>query len=154
MFKLKKRPVAWPVQRYFMANITYKTWIKITIWALVIHIVLIAISILEVFIYSLFKPNQEENFYTEHAQLTGPYISIIFGFIIFYFVAKYLSKKITRKKKIIIALFLPIIYTILDFIMVQYSGVNWNQHLLIFSISALAKLTGSFLGAFHSPRDT
>lgn len=130
-----------------MNKITYKTWLKITVWALVIHIILIILSVLEVFIYSLISPNHENSFYKEHAELTGPYISIFFGFFIFYFVARYLSKNFTSKK-IILALSLPIIYTIMDFIMVHYSGVNWNDHITIFIISFLAKTFGSVIGTF------
>lgn len=131
-----------------MNRITYKTWLTITVWALVIHIILIALSILEVFIYSLSNPNHDDNFYTEHAELTGPYISIFFGFILFYLVARFLSIKFDSRK-IIIALALPIIYTIMDFLMVHYSGVNWNEHITIFIISALVKSLGSILGTFY-----
>jgi len=130
-----------------MSKISYKTWLKITVWALVIHIMLIVLSILEVFIYSLINPNHEDSFYTNHAELTGPYISIFFGFIIFYFVASYLSRTLTIKK-IIIALSLPIIYTIMDFLMVHYSGVIWKDHITIFIISFLVKTLGSVLGTF------
>lgn len=131
-----------------MNKITYKTWLRITVWALVIHIILIVLSILEVFIYSLINPNHESSFYKEHAELTGPYISIFFGFIIFYLVARLISKNFT-KNKIVIALGLPIIYTIMDFIMVHYSGVNWKEHIIVFIISALVKISGSVLGTFY-----
>lgn len=129
-------------------EITYKTWLKIFVWAILIHITLIVLSVLEVFIYSLFKPNQEDSFYTEHAELTGPYISIFFGFFIFYFVARYLSKDFTRNK-IVFALSLPIIYTIIDFLIVHYSGVDWNNHMIIFTISFFVKVLASFLGVFR-----
>jgi len=127
---------------------TFKTWLKIIGWAILIHIILIAISVLEVFIFSLFKPDQENSFYTEHAELPGPYISIFFGFILFYLVARSLSKKITENK-LFIALALPIIYTIMDFLMVNFSGVNWGEHILIFAISAIVKVSASFLGVYY-----
>lgn len=131
-----------------MNKITYKTWLTSTVWALIIHVILIVLSILEVFIYSLINPNHEDSFYREHAELTGPYISIFFGFFLFYFAAKYLSGKFNRNK-LFIALSLPIIYTIMDFLMVHYSGVNWKEHITIFIISAIVKTLGSILGAFQ-----
>lgn len=130
-----------------MNNFTFKTWLRITAWALAIHIILIAISILEVFIYSLLYPIQEQEYYSEHAQLTGPYISIFFGFFIFYLVARFLTKNL-QKNKLSIALLLPAIYTLMDFLIVHFSGVNWKEHLPIFLISALVKTMGSVLGAF------
>jgi len=128
-------------------EISFKTWLKIFLWAIIIHIILIVLSVLEVFIYSLFNPNLENSFYTEHAELTGPYISIFFGFFIFYFVARSLSKNLVRNK-IVIAFSLPIIYTIMDFLMVHYSGVNWDDHMVVFAISFFVKVLASFLGVF------
>lgn len=129
-------------------KITHKTGLKIFFWSIVIHIILIVLSVLEVFIFSLFKPGQDDSFYAEHATLTGPYISIFFGFFIFYFVARFLSRNIDQKK-IVIALALPVIYTILDFLMVHFSGVNWDDQLLIFTISFLVKVLASILGVFY-----
>lgn len=131
-----------------MDKVTTGTWLKLTFWALIIHVILIALSILEVFMYSLIKPNQENSFYTEHAELSGPYISIFFGFILFYFITRFLSKRFT-KNKIVIALSLPFIYTIMDFVMVHYSGVNWKEHFVIFFVSFAIKTLGSLLGAFY-----
>lgn len=126
-------------------------WLKIVGWALLIHIILIAISFLEVFIYSLFKPGQEESFYQEHAQLTAPYVSLIFGFFLFFFVLRMFARK-RFDQRIAIALGLPIVYTITDFIIVQWAGVNWSEHLLIFMVSAFFKLLGALLGAWSVKR--
>jgi len=115
--------------------------------ALAIHIILIILSVIEVFIYSKVNPNLENSFYRDHAEVSGPYISMFFGIIIFYFVARLLSKKLT-KNKITIALALPIIYTIMDFLMVHYSGVIWEDHIAVFVLSFLVKTIGSLLGVF------
>lgn len=130
-----------------MAIITFKTWLKITVWALAIHIILIILTIIEVFIYSIINPNHEDSFYRDHVEVSGPYISIFFGFILFYFVTRLLSKKFIRNK-ILIALSLPIIYTIMDFLMVHFSGVYWQEHFIIFIISFIVKTLGSLLGVF------
>ena len=130
-----------------MINFSKLPWLKITGWAVLLHVILIVLSIIEVFIYSLVNSGHEHSFYEEHAKFSGPYISIFFGFILFYFVVRFLSKKIIDKKWGI-ALSLPIIYTIMDFLMVHFAGVDWSEHFMIFMVSFLVKMTGAFLGAY------
>ncbi len=132
-----------------MNSLSKLPWLKIIGWAILIHIILIVISILEVFIYSQINSGHEHSFYEEHAKISGPYISIIFGFILFFFVARLLAKS-RQDKKFIIALLLPFIYTILDFLMLHFSGVDWAEHFWIFTISFLFKTLGAVLGAFST----
>ena len=57
-------------------------WLKLIGWAILSHIILIAISFIEVFIYSIIvNPGQEESVYNEHAAQSAPYVAIIFGFL-------------------------------------------------------------------------
>ena len=122
-------------------------WWKIIGWAILIHVILIALSILEVFIYAQIHPGHEHSFYEDHAKVSGPYISIIFGFILFFFITRYFTK--TRLDiKYLIAILLPVVYTIKDFLIVHFSGVDWGEHFWIFTISFLIKTLGAFLGAF------
>ena len=51
-------------------------------------IVLVILSFLEVAVYSyLINPGQEQSVYEAHANTSAPYISGIFGFIVFFFVS-------------------------------------------------------------------
>ena len=62
--------------------------------AVLTMITLVIISILEVALYSyVINPGQEFSVYEEHAQFSAPYISGIFGFIIFFLIARYWKKK-------------------------------------------------------------
>lgn len=130
-----------------MNKLSSKTWLKIVLWAIAIHVILIVISIAEVFVYSLINPGLENAAYADHATISGPYISMIFGFILFFLITKSLCKDRTTGK-LAIALTFPVIYTILDFIIVHFSGVNWKEHLTVFIISFGVKTAGAFLGAF------
>ena len=57
-------------------------------------ITLVLISFAEVAVYSyLINPGQQESVYEAHANDSAPYISGIFGFIIFFLVARYWKKK-------------------------------------------------------------
>ncbi len=122
-------------------------WLRIILWAVLIHVILISISIFEVFLYSLLNPGLDNSLYEEHAKFSAPYVSIIFGLFIFILVLRHLGKK-RIQQRFKIALVLPIIYTIKDFAIVHMSGVNWDEHLIIFLISFLVKMAGAFIGAF------
>lgn len=122
-------------------------WLKIIGWALLIHIILIALSILEVVIFStLIEPAQEPAYYEQHAQITAPYISIIFGIILFFFISRLLVKK-RYKKRILIGLILPAIYIIIDLVFLLLSDTDWGQQYLIFMISFITKTLASYIGA-------
>jgi hypothetical protein len=62
--------------------------------AILTMITLVIISFLEVAVYSyLINPGQEQSVYEAHAEVSAPYISGIFGFTIFFLVARYWKKK-------------------------------------------------------------
>lgn len=126
-------------------------WLRMTGWALLIHVILIVISILEVFIYSLIRPSESESFYEKHAELTAPYVSLIFGFFIFFFVLRMFARN-RFGQRFNITLAIVAIYTITDFVIVQWAGVNWKEHLLIFTLSAVFKAFGGLLGAWSIKR--
>ena len=57
-------------------------------------IALVIISILEVALYSyVVNPGQEQSIYDAHAEFSAPYISGVFGFIVFFLIARYWKKK-------------------------------------------------------------
>lgn len=137
-----------------MINKTKMPWLKIILWgAIGIHLILILLSILEVAIYSLvINPGKEESFYTEHAETTAPYVSIIFGVIIFYFVAKSIAKnnlQIWKK----IGIWLALVYILTDFGILYFSSTNWSEMYLVLILSALTKLLSSYLGAMSAKKE-
>lgn len=123
-------------------------WLRIIGWAMLVHIILIAISIVEVAVYSMIiNPNQEQLIYEQHAQLTAPFISIFFGIILFFFISRVLTKKRYKKRKLIGIAF-PLIYIILDLLILILSQTNWSKLYLVFIISFLTKILASYFGAF------
>ena len=121
-------------------------WIKILVWAVIIHILLIAVTIAEVFVFSGYiQPNKGEQFYQEHVRGIAPYVAIIIGFILIFFVAKRLFRKIENNGKWI-GVLLAIAYIIIDMIILQISSVNWSEHYPIFLVSFLTKLIAGYLG--------
>ncbi len=109
-------------------------------------ITLVMISFLEVAVYSyLINPGQEQSVYESHANSSAPYISGIFGFIVFFLVVRYWKKKeYANVSKL--AILYPLTYVLLDIIIITAAGVKWSDFILIFAIANAAKILGSFLG--------
>jgi len=122
-------------------------WKWIIGWAVLIHVILIAASIVEVIIYAYaVNPGQPELIYEQHAQLTAPWVSIIGGLFLFFLVARKLSKNRFEQRKVI-GLALPALYIILDVGMLLMSDVNWGEDYMIFVISFSSKTLASYVGA-------
>lgn len=114
--------------------------------AMLTMIVLVLISFLEVALYSYFiNPGQETSVYEAHANFSAPYISGIFGFIVFFLVARYWTKKEYQNLLKLIFLF-PLTYVLLDIIIITAAGAKWSDFILIFAIANTAKFLGSYLG--------
>lgn len=115
--------------------------------AVLVMATLVVISIIEVTIYSyLINPGHESSFYEEHAQYSAPYISGIFGFVVFFFIARYWTNKgyddVSR-----LAWLFPLTYVLLDLvIVVSAGGVEWSSFIWIFVSANAAKFLGCYLG--------
>ncbi|PCH66468.1 MAG: hypothetical protein COC01_07915 [Bacteroidetes bacterium] len=122
-------------------------WLKIIGWAVLIHVILIALSILEVAVYAmLIDPGHEESFYQAHAEISAPYISIFFGIPLFNFVARLLAKN-KPGKELIIGLGLPNAYIVMDIIMLIFAEVNWAENYVVLGVSFTSKILASYVGA-------
>ncbi len=120
--------------------------LKLTGLALLTMITLVIISFIEVAVYSyLINPGQAEGVYEAHAQFSAPFISGIFGFIIFFLVAGYWKKKGYQNLLKLVLLF-PAIYVLIDIIIITSAGVSWAEFYLIFILANAAKFLGSYLG--------
>ena len=115
--------------------------------AILTMIALVIISILEVTLYSyVINPGQEIIVYKAHAQFSAPFISGIFGFIVFFLIARHWKKKEYHNVFKLIILF-PLTYVLLDIVVLLLAGtVQWSDFILIFILANGAKFLGSFLG--------
>lgn len=110
-------------------------------------ITLVIISILEVTLYSyVINPGHEMSVYEAHAKVSAPYISGIFGFIVFFLVARHWTKKQYPNVFRLVILF-PLIYVLLDISIITMEGTTqWSDFILIFILANSAKFLGSYLG--------
>jgi hypothetical protein len=114
--------------------------------AILTMIILVSISILEVAVYShLINPGQEITVYETHASQSAPYVSGIFGFIIFFLVARFWNQKKYDNIASLVLLF-PLTYVLIDIIVLVLADVKWADFLVIFLIANSAKFLGCFLG--------
>lgn len=122
------------------------TLLKLIGLAILTMATLVIISILEVAIYSyIINPGHDMSVYDAHAQTTAPYISGIFGFIIFFLVARYWKQKEYPDLFKLIILF-PVIYILLDTVVLLLAGIQWSEFIVIFILANGAKFLGSYLG--------
>jgi hypothetical protein len=123
------------------------TILKLTGLAILTMITLVIISVLEVTLYSYFvNPGHDVSIYEAHAESSAPFISGIFGFIIFFLVARYWKKKRYPDLFKLIILF-PLIYVLLDIVVLLLAGTGqWSNFILIFIFANGAKFLGSYLG--------
>jgi len=115
--------------------------------AILSMLILIIISIIEVTIYSyVVNPGQTISVYEEHAEFSAPYISGIFGFIVFFLIARYWKKKAFENLPKLLIIF-PLIYVLLDLTILTIDGrVQWSSFILVFMLANGAKFLGSYLG--------
>jgi hypothetical protein len=122
-----------------------KFWLMVTGLALLLHITLIILSIIEVAIYSFaVMPGRDEAFYEEHANVSGPWVSGIFGFILTFLIVRWFIKKYSERY-LTFAIAFPLVYILLDVLILLPFQINWEEHLPVLLMANGAKLLGAVL---------
>lgn len=123
-------------------------WIKIVAAAVFIEVALVALSILEVFVWSSLQyPQPGMPACTAHANLIGPPLSAIFGALFMYlFTANYIKKN--RENRLVYAIGLPTAYLIVDVAILLFYPINWLEHLPILVAASAPKYGGALLAYY------
>lgn len=125
-----------------------KFWLKLIGVALLVHIILITLSILEVAFYSyLIEPGKEESFYSEHANQSGPWVSAIAGSVLMFFLVKRYIRRFSDRH-FTYALMLPVIYLVMDILILVAANVNVLDHITVMALAGGVKLLAA-LGAYY-----
>jgi hypothetical protein len=104
-----------------------RTILKALFGAVLLHIALIATSILEVFVYSmLIDPGMDQKYYEHHAELSGPWISAIFGSLYIFLIVRFFVKR-NEKHHSLYAISTPVIYLVIDLIIVGFYITDWAK---------------------------
>lgn len=115
-------------------------------------VVLVVISIIEVTVYSyLINPGQDVSVYDAHAQVSAPWVSGIFGFVIFFFVVRHWSMRKSEGVLRLTILF-TLAYVTLDVIILFVYGVNWADFYATFIFANGVKFLGGLTAHYFYHR--
>ena len=123
-------------------------WLKLIGVALLLHVALIALSIIEVAIYSyMVSPGHDKEFYSEHANQSGPWVSAIFGSLFMFLLVRRFIKRFSQQH-LAYAIWLPVIYITIDFILLLVSGYEFKDLNSQFVLAKAAKVIAVLLAYF------
>ena len=113
--------------------------------AILTMITLVSISFIEVAIFSIIQPGNEQAFYEAHTKISAPWISGIFGFIVFFLVVRYWAKKSYSELYTLVILY-PTAYALLDLsILLIIGNIEWSTFYITFILANGAKYAGSLV---------
>ncbi len=123
-------------------------WWKVLGTALLLHVILIALSIITVFVYSMvINPGHPASFYEEFALKASPYVSMIGGAVfVWLFVVRLNRHKLVNP--FVIGIALPLIYIVIDVILIMASTFDLLSNLKTLVVSSLIKLSAGAAAAY------
>ena len=125
---------------------TKNRWLLIVPAAIAVMIANVAIHILYMVAYSyLINPGQDAAHYQAHAQLSGPYSSIVAGIPLMLLVCRWLGKKFAAEFSVTAALLVWLVYFLIDLTVVLVAGALAGMALL-FVISFATKFAAAYFG--------
>lgn len=123
-------------------------WLKLLGVVLLLHITLIALSILEVAIYSyLINPGHDNDFYSAHAMESGPWVSVIFGSAFCFLLVRRYMKRFSHDQ-LTYAIALPVVYIIIDLLLMVAAGASITSLVSVYLLSNGIKLLASLAAYF------
>lgn len=123
-----------------------RTWLQIVVAALLLHVALILISVVEVFIYSIaIVPGKDQTFYSSHAEVSGPWVSGIFGFILIFLLVRRFIKR-HSENHLLFTIGFPTVYIMIDLVILLAWGVDWSDLRPVIFLANGTKMLAAFLG--------
>jgi len=123
-------------------------WLRAILGAALAEAGQIGAALVWVAIYSyLINPGQPMSVYEQHAQLSGPWVSIIAGFVIFYAASRWIARSVPT------ALALFAIFVAIDGLLLVALSSGLSATLLALAGASYAsKLAACYLGGRHGRR--
>ncbi len=120
-------------------------WIRAVGGALLAEAAQIAAAFAWVAIYSYaINPGQPVSVYQQHAQDSGPWVSIVAGFVIFYLVSRWIARSVPT------ALALFAVFLVIDVFLLLYLSISIDPVLFALAGASYAtKLLACYLGGRH-----
>jgi hypothetical protein len=123
-------------------------WFRAIGGAVLAEIAQVAAAFLWVAIYSyLINPGQPMAVYRQHAQDSGPWVSAIAGFLIFYLVSRWIARSVPT------AMALFVVFLLMDGALFIFAGVHMSAWLIAMAGASYAtKLVACYMGGRHGQR--
>ena len=117
-------------------------------------VITVIASVLMVVFYSYFiEPGQSQEFYTQAAQWIAPWLSHLFGPLVFFTFNFWLARRSAERNEMLFAAATIISYVIVDLSTLPMMGLPIAAALTVpFGLSLCAKTVGAFAGAFLGSR--
>jgi len=116
--------------------------------ALLAEVALVIAAFLWVAIYGyVLNPGQPQNVYEQHAQASGPWVSLIVGFPIFYFASRWIARSLPTA----LALF-GVFLTVDGILLLLMGGQAAIAILWLIVLNFATKLLACWLGGRHGAR--
>lgn len=123
-----------------------RVWPWILGSALVVMVLNVAVHVAYMVLYGyVLSPGHPESHYTEHAQFSAPYSSMIVGFFLMFLAGRFVGNRAAENRVIRSAVGVAVTYTVIDVAILAAAGVGGEMALLA-GISAVFKFAGAFLG--------
>ncbi|MBX9570603.1 MAG: hypothetical protein K2X77_17050 [Candidatus Obscuribacterales bacterium] len=124
-------------------------WLKVFGTAVLIEILLVALSIAEVFVWSSMQnPSPGMNACSAHANQIGPPLSAIFGALFMYlFTARYVKRN--TQNQLYYAIALPTAYLVVDLAILVFYPINWLEHLPVLVAASAPKYGGALIAYYR-----
>lgn len=123
-------------------------WLRAIFGAVLAEAAQVAAAFVWVALYSyLINPGQAMSVYEQHAQQSGPWVSIIAGFVIFYAASRWIARSVPT------ALALFAIFVAIDGLLLVALSSGFSATLLALAgASHASKLLACYLGGRHGRR--
>lgn len=120
-------------------------WFRAVGGAVAAEVAQIAAAFLWVAFYSyVINPGQPLAVYQQHAQVSGPWVSIIAGFIIFYAASRWVARSVPT------AMALFVIFLVIDGLLLVLASAQADAALFVLAGASYAtKLIACYLGGRH-----
>ena len=146
--EVARRVSVWNTKKASNLNLHGIRWGAAVGGALLAEVTQVIAAVLWVAIYShVLHPGQPMTVYEQHAQASGPWVSIIAGFPIFYFASRWIARSIPTA----LALF-GVFLTIDVFLLLLTGGQSAIAIMWLIGLSYATKLLACYLGGRHGLR--
>lgn len=125
---------------------TGSSWAWILGSALIVMVLNVAAHVAYMVLYGhVLNPGHPVSHYTDHANRSAPYSSMIVGFALMFLAGRFVGKRAAEDRILRSAVGVAVVYTVIDVAILVAVGVSAEMALLA-TISAICKFAGAYLG--------